>query len=63
MTFVRLNKLPGVAIFVDLKKTFDSIEWDYLVKVLNFFSCKDEFESCAPICQAVLSTMASRHLF
>ena len=31
-------------IFVDFKKAFDSIEWDYLSKVLDVFNFKDDFK-------------------
>ena len=43
MDFTKSKKVPGIAVFVDFKKAFDSIEWDYLVKVLNVFNFKEEF--------------------
>ena len=43
MDFTKSKKLSGIAVFVDFKKVFDSIEWDYLVKVLNVFSFKEDF--------------------
>ena len=33
-----------MVIFVDFKKAFDSIEWDYLSKVLDVFNFKDNFK-------------------
>ena len=29
--------IPGIALFLDFKKTFDSIEWDFLIKALETF--------------------------
>ena len=39
MSFTKAKNIPGLAIFLDFKKAFDSIEWKYLQKcleVLNF---------------------------
>ena len=44
MDFTKSKKLPGIVVFVDFKKAFDSIEWDYLVKVLNVFNFKEDFK-------------------
>ena len=44
MDFKKSKKLPGIAVFVDFKKAFESIEWDYLVKVLNVFNFKEDFK-------------------
>ena len=56
MAFAKLNKLPGVAIFVDFKKAFDSIEWDYLAKVLNVFNFKEDFKRWVRILYADISS-------
>ena len=38
------KKLPGIAVFVDFKKAFDSIALDYLAKVLNVVNFKKDFK-------------------
>ena len=44
INYAKLKKLPGIAVFIDFKKAFDSIEWDYLNKILNVFNFKDDFK-------------------
>ena len=44
INYAKLKKLPGIAVFIDFKKVFDSIEWDYLNKILNVFNFKDDFK-------------------
>ena len=39
MTFPEEKNIPGIALFLDFKKTFDTIEWDFInscLKVFNF---------------------------
>ena len=38
------KNLPGLFVFVDFKKEFDSIEWDFLFKTLNKFNFGQEFQ-------------------
>ena len=38
MKITQLENLPGMAIFVDFKKAFDSVNWDFLTKVLETFN-------------------------
>ena len=38
MKITLLENLPGMAIFIDFKKAFDSINCDFLAKVLETFS-------------------------
>ena len=56
MAFAKLNKLPGVAIFVDFKKAFDSIAWDYLAKELKVFNFKEDFKKRVRILYADISS-------
>ena len=44
LNFTKIKNKPGAAIFVDFKKAFDSIKWDYLSKVLDIFNFKDDFK-------------------
>ena len=38
MKITSLKNLPGMAIFIDFKKAFDSVNWDFLAKVLETFN-------------------------
>ena len=35
MDFTKQKELPGIAVFPDFEKAFDSIEWDFLQKCLQ----------------------------
>ena len=36
--YTKMSKMPGVLLFIDFKKAFDSIEWDFLYKSLAAFN-------------------------
>ena len=38
MKITSLENIPGMAIFIDFKKAFDSVNWDFLAKVLEAFN-------------------------
>ena len=42
--YTKYKQLPGIAVSVDFKKGFDSLEWDYLNKVLDVFNFKDDLK-------------------
>ena len=56
MAFSKLNKLPGVAIVVDFKRAFNSIEWDYLAKVLNVLNFKEDLKRWVRILYADITS-------
>ena len=35
MEFTDTKNIPGILIFIDLKKAFDTLEWHYLFSCLN----------------------------
>ena len=38
MSYTEENNIPGVALFIDFRKAFDTIEWDFLIDTLNKFN-------------------------
>ena len=43
MEFTDIENIPGLLIFIDFKKAFDSLEWDFLVKCLKAFNFGQDF--------------------
>ena len=65
--YTKVKQTQGIALFLDFKKAFDSIEWEYLHKVLDVFNFKQDFKRWVrvftPIFLAVLQTMVLHPLF
>ena len=38
MSFTKTQNIPGLAVFLDFEKAFDSIEWNYIQKCLVTFN-------------------------
>jgi len=38
MSYTDEKNVPGVALFIDFRKAFDTIEWDFLIDTLNKFN-------------------------
>ena len=38
MKVTSLDNIPGMAIFIDFKKAFDSVDWNFLAKVMEAFN-------------------------
>ena len=38
MNYTKVQDIPGILLFVDFRKAFDSIEWPYLMKCLHHFN-------------------------
>ena len=37
MTYAESNNLPGILLFIDFRKAFDTIEWDFIQKSIEMF--------------------------
>ena len=37
------ENIPGLMIFIDFQKAFDSLEWNYLLKCLQYFNFGPDF--------------------
>ena len=38
MHFTKETNIPGIAVFLDFEKAFDSIEWNFIHKCLETFN-------------------------
>ena len=43
MEYTKVKKLPGLLLFIDFEKAFDSLEWDFLEKRLEKFNFGPDF--------------------
>ena len=43
MEYTKVKKLPGLLLFIDFEKAFDSLEWDFLEKCLEKFNFGPDF--------------------
>ena len=43
MKFTESNKLPGILLFTDFEKAFDTLEWPFIQQTLNFFNFGPNF--------------------
>ena len=43
MDFTATENIPGLMIFIDLQKAFDSVEWHFLIKCLEEFNFGPDF--------------------
>ena len=45
INYTATKNLSGLAAFLDVEKAFDSIEWNFLFKVLNLFNFGPDFKN------------------
>ena len=43
MDFTATENIPGLMIFIDFQKAFDSVEWSFLIKCLEKFNFGPDF--------------------
>ena len=69
MEFTKSMQIPGIAIFLDFEKAFDSVEWDYIQKCLSSFNFGLQLRACVGVFYKNISSCvlnnghASKHFF
>jgi len=38
MDYTKSQNIPGLLLFIDFEKVFDSLDWDFMIKSLDAFS-------------------------
>ena len=44
MDYTKHNDIPGLLSLIDFKKAFDSVSWEFMFKVLDFYNFGDSFK-------------------
>ena len=61
--FTKAKQTQGIALFLDFKKAFDSIEWEYLHKVLDVFNFKQDFKRWVKVFYTDISSCVTNNGF
>ena len=38
INYANIEQIPGLLLFIDLEKAFDSLEWSFIEKTLNYYN-------------------------
>ena len=38
INYANIKKIPGLLLFIDFEKAFDSLEWSFIEKTLNYYN-------------------------
>ena len=57
----KAKQTQGTALFLDFKKAFDSIEWEYLYKVLDVFNFKQDFKRWVKVFYTDISSCVAKN--
>lgn len=49
MSYTEEKNLPGIALFIDFRKAFDIIEWNFLIDTLNNFNFRPDIQNWVKI--------------
>ena len=60
---MKVKQTQGVAVFLDFKKALDSIEWEYLHKVLDVFNFKQDFKRWVKVFYTDVSSCVTKNGF
>ena len=44
MDYIKHNDIPGLLLLIDFEKAFDSVSWEFMLKVLDFYNFGDSFK-------------------
>ena len=61
--YTKAKQAQGIALFLDFKKAFDSIEWEYLHKVLDIFNFKQDFKRRVEVFYTDISSCVTNNGF
>jgi len=45
MRVTELESIPGLAIFIDFKRTFDTVDWNFIFRALQVLTLAHAFKS------------------
>ena len=61
INYANIKQIPGLLLFIDFEKAFDSLEWSFIEKTLNYYNLEVHWlrglGSFTPISAAVFRTM------
>ena len=61
--YTKTKEMQGVSLFLVFKKTYDSIEWDYLSTVLEVFNFKEDFKRWIKVFYTDISSCVTNNGF
>ena len=61
--YTKAKQTQGIALFLDFKKAFNSIEWEYLHKVLEVFNFKQDFKRWVKVFYTDISSCVTNNSF
>ena len=55
MEYTNQENIPGILVFIDFEKAFDSIEWNFIISCLNKFNFGTNFQFTMGCLQGTLN--------
>ena len=63
MTYTAEKDIPGIALFIDFKKAFDAIEWDFISSCLEVFNFGPDIQKWVKILYSNVSSCIVNNRF